>query len=163
MKATMNFALAALITCASVTATAAQAQELWNGVSLGMTPGEVLEVLPAAQATSDPDNKASFGELLVAIPEVAVFDHPGRAEFFFEQDRLTTVRLFIEPDHLTQRSNRMIVETIQAEVGQPPDCFLGMLCSWRLPTRTIGFSAGRLQPPSELMVEYTGPSRARGR
>ncbi|KQW82438.1 hypothetical protein [Brevundimonas sp. Root1279] len=160
----MKIALVALISWASVAAGSAQAQELWNGVALGMTPREVLRVLPGAQATSDPSNKASFGELLVAMPGVDVFDHSGRAEFYFERNRLTTVRLFVEPQDLTQQSNQMVIEKIQAELGRPPECVLMMmLCSWRLPTRTVAFSAGGLEPPSALGVEYTGPSRARAR
>ena len=153
----------ALIASAGLIAGAARAQELWGGTGVGMTPDAVRKAFPAAQATPDPARKTSFGTLLVSIPEVDVFGHRGRADFYFDGDRLTTVRLIVEPQNLTQQSNRLVVEKIQAELGRPPECVLGLLCSWRLPTRTVAFSAGRLQPGSYLMVEYTGPSAARAR
>ena len=157
----MKIAFMALIASGSLIAGAAQAQELWRGTVLGMTPDDVRQAFPAAQATPDPARKTSFGALLVTIPEVDAFGHRGRADFYFDGDRLTTVRLIVEPQDLTQQSNRLVVEKIQAELGRPPECVLGMLCSWRLPTRTVAFSAGRPQPGSYLMVEYTGPSAAR--
>lgn len=153
----------ALIASAGLVASGAQAQELWGGTGVGMTPGDVRKAFPAAQAMPDPVRKVSFGSLLVSIPEVDVFGHRGRADFYFDGDRLTTVRLIVESQDLTQQSNRLVVEKIQAELGRPPECVLGVLCSWRLPTRTVAFSAGRLQAGSNLMVEYTGPSAARAR
>jgi hypothetical protein len=159
----MKVVMLAMIASAGLVTGAAQAQELWRGAGVGMTPDAVRKAFPAAQTTPDPARTASFGTLLVTIPEVDVFGHRGRADFYFDGDRLTTVRLIVEPQDLTQQSNRLVVEKIQAELGRSPECVLGMLCSWRLPTRTVAFSAGRPQPGRYLMVEYTGPSAARAR
>ena len=159
----MKIAFMALIASGSLFADAAQAQELWRGTGVGMTPDAVRKAFPAAQTTPDPARTASFGTLLVTIPEVDVFGHRGRADFYFDEDGLTTVRLIVEPEDLSQQSNQLVVEKIQAELGRPPECVLGILCSWRLPTRTVAFSAGRSQPGRYMMVEYTGPSAARAR
>jgi hypothetical protein len=162
MKAAKGLATFALIIGLSLMARAAQAQELWSGATVGMSPREVLQIFPTALATSDPANKAKFGKLLVTMREVDVFGHHGRAEFYFEEDKLNTVRLWIEPKDLKELSTRVVLEKMQAGLPQPPECFLGM-CVWRLPTRTVAFSDGGLNPPRALMVEYTGPSPHRSR
>lgn len=155
------FAVFALTAGLSLLCGGAQAQELWNGISLGDTQREVLKRLPSARNTPAPAKQTSFGELLITLPGVDVFGHPGRADFYFEKNRLTTVRLVVQPQDLTQRSNRRVLERMEAELGPPSQCLLS-LCSWRLPTRTVGFGAGDIQRASELMVEYTATRAARG-
>ncbi|QTC89812.1 hypothetical protein [Brevundimonas goettingensis] len=162
MKAAKGLATFGLVIGLGLMAGAVQAQELWSGATAGMSTREVLRIFPTALAASDPVKTTSFGKLLVSIPDQDVFGHRGRAEFYFEADQLNTVRLWIEPKDLTELSNRTVLERMQAELPEPPDCFLGM-CVWRLPTRTVAFSDGRVDPPSAVLVEYTGPSPYRSR
>lgn len=113
----------ASIVAAFSTASAASAQELWRGATVGMSVAEVQQLLPTAAAVSGDEIQ---GEVpLLRVQGFDLVRTPFRADFYFAQDSLKTV--ILRPVAAQSATASMmiaedIIPQMTVKYGPPFDC-----------------------------------------
>lgn len=94
MRAMNKLAVATLFMAVMVAGAPAGAQELWQGTKIGMSPEQVLAVVPkAAPPESKPSTLNSGAIEKLRIPRVEISGTPFVARFYFDATGLVQVRL----------------------------------------------------------------------
>lgn len=154
----MNFKRAVVCVLALATAPSmAFAQSLWGGATFGMTESEVATTFPAA-ARVDSEAAKSIGTLRFKIENAEFHGVPVRAEFYFQKNKLDSIRLWVRPEASGRETAMPLVLGLQEDNGGPPECVTPTFCMWKLPGRNVGLVNGMgLQPPLGLMVSFERP------
>ncbi|MDQ2861046.1 MAG: hypothetical protein M3T55_10060 [Pseudomonadota bacterium] len=138
----------------------ADAQELWNGANLGMTPDELQTVFPKA---SEGQQTLRGAATMLRVPNLRAGGHDATAFFVFTADGLQGVELYLHPDSAGAKIEiRDIEAQLSSKYGKPLGCDLGDgKCDWRSGPTNITLIDARTTGGEGIEVLYrplTAPS-----
>jgi len=140
----------------------AEAQELWNGANLGMTPAQLQTVLPQA---AQGQQTLRGADTVLRVPNLRAGGHDATAFFAFSTNGLEGVELYIHPDPAGAKIEiRDIEAQLTSKYGKPLGCDLGEgKCDWRSGLTNISLIDARTTGGEGVEILYrpsTAPSES---